>query len=180
MTTSDSGAQALIVVVGGLQVIGDGKQRRGRSRGGGVGDGDGDGLTQKDMVVASKDENDRKFFKYQSCPPSRPLCLAQSNQGSDFNFVLHDALDSSGTLTYHARGFRRTNARHLYETRAIFVHSVLTHGSVSIATREITQDQSIVFRSFMLMLLGVKGKERDRSLLLFTLLDVISQLVEGP
>ena len=60
MTASDSGAQALIVVVGGLQVIGDGKQRRGRSRGGGVGDGDGDGLTQKDMVVASKDENDRK------------------------------------------------------------------------------------------------------------------------
>lgn len=44
-----------------------------------------------------------KFFKYQSCPPSRLLCLAQSNLGSDFNFVLHDALDSSGTLTSHAR-----------------------------------------------------------------------------
>ncbi|KAK9912776.1 hypothetical protein M0R45_036619 [Rubus argutus] len=169
-----------------------------------------------------------KFFKYQSCPPSRLLCLAQSNPGSDFNFVLHDALDSSGTLTSHARearegfcsqirqlsdierqtsisinrrvdlgktalyiaaeddslvshssvplpvdafinrfgdlsmdycshynssfksspdrlleslenylyvnkGFRRTNARHLYETRALYLHSVLTHRSGSTA-----------------------------------------------
>ncbi|KAK9912784.1 hypothetical protein M0R45_036626 [Rubus argutus] len=47
-----------------------------------------------------------RFYKYQSCPPSRLLCLAHSNLGSDFNFVLHDALDSSGTLTSNAREAR--------------------------------------------------------------------------
>jgi hypothetical protein len=30
------------------------------------------------------------------------------------------------------------------------------------------------------VLLGVIGKERDRSLFMFTLLDLISRLVEGP
>ncbi|XP_050386163.1 uncharacterized protein LOC126802566 [Argentina anserina] len=50
-----------------------------------------------------------KFFKYRPRPPPplRLLCLAQSNDvRSDFNFVLHDALDSSGVLTSHARDAR--------------------------------------------------------------------------
>ncbi|KAG2671877.1 hypothetical protein I3760_13G013500 [Carya illinoinensis] len=88
-----------------------------------------------------------KFPKFQSCSPpppppsccyscSRLVCRAGSNSqsvGSDPKFVLHEALESSGIDTSHARGFRRTHSKNQAEPRALYLHSVLTHRSGSIA-----------------------------------------------
>ncbi|XP_059434861.1 uncharacterized protein LOC132176030 isoform X3 [Corylus avellana] len=89
-----------------------------------------------------------KFPKFQSYPPPPPppqssssscfrvVCRAGSNSqqvGSDLKFVLHEALESSGIDTSHARGFRRTHSRNQSEPRALYLHSVLTHRSGSIA-----------------------------------------------
>ncbi|PQQ10991.1 uncharacterized protein Pyn_08078 [Prunus yedoensis var. nudiflora] len=65
---------------------------------------------------SSSSSSSSKFSKYQSFPSPRLLCRAQANVGSDFKFVLHDALDSSGTPTSLAREAREgfcSQIRHL-------------------------------------------------------------------
>ncbi|KAK7840491.1 hypothetical protein CFP56_016648 [Quercus suber] len=91
-----------------------------------------------------------KFFKFHSFSPSpssssrfRVVCSSGGTEGSsssssdaaarEFKFVLHDALESSGIHASHARGFRRTHSRNQSEPRALYLHSVLTHRSGSIA-----------------------------------------------
>ncbi|CAN6561902.1 unnamed protein product [Malus baccata var. baccata] len=68
-------------------------------------------------TTSSSSSSSSKFSKYQSSPrPLRLSCRSQSDVGSDFNFVLHDALDSSGTLTSLAREAREgfcSQIRHL-------------------------------------------------------------------
>ncbi|XP_071932058.1 uncharacterized protein [Coffea arabica] len=60
----------------------------------------------------------------------RPAYCKFSLPANDLKFVLHDALQSSGLDTTHARGFQRSKHSQV-EQRSLYLHSVLTHRSGS-------------------------------------------------